>query len=870
MGCATEVGALSRPTPLSDRVAYADRLAAYADEVLTGRSMVVLVEGPAGGGKSTLLTEFCMTAAPRFDGLVHYRAVPDTASHRFAAVRAMFDDGGVSGIDGTKTPVEALSGDPEATLAIVIDDAQWCDDASLRWLDALMREHTRRPIMLLLARTSTVRGPADRQLAELAAQRRCRLLAIGRAPQATGPAEQAPELTAVAGAMGVLDSADAGLVSRLTGIAQPRVRSAIGALIDDPAWCAPLRQAPGQSGVDTAALHARAARLLNDEARPVVEIAEHLVAVRRLTEPWMLDVLLCAAAELEAEPAIAVRYLASAAAAWPEDLGVRLALAGALSALDADLAMAELAATIALPVEQRTRRALVALFAQLAGSAGSTGEAIASVRDLLATMRDDSGAESRTLTLVALAMASTRRKLPWKVLRSRLGAVAPAPASTSSAQATSARSALASAMRGQRFEVAAAWARGALRNSVPPVAQSLLSAARVLHLADDLPNSLRALDAQLVDSITDGDPTTMGHALALRSLVSRDCGDPRGAVSDARVATLIARSDEREPGTVLPRVALASALYYDEEPAAAERMLRVRPDSEWDQLLQLNWLGRLRNLHGDPESALRYLAECQRRHEEYRVANPVFAPWWVESVLILSELGRIGEATEHIERAGELVRRWPTARARGLLLLAEAMVAPAAAVVERLQESCRVLATSFSLTDQARAEYLLGRTLLRLEDPAPARPHLRQAALLATSSGWRALDTLARQKLGMAGGRMRGPAIRRADSRHPATRHTSVRWAHLLTEREREVADMVRHGASNRDIAAALFVSPRTVELHLTNIYRKLSVASRAELIEAASGDRTRTAPVFATGDRLPTVDADATGWLGRRHGLAG
>ncbi|EHN12857.1 regulatory protein LuxR [Patulibacter medicamentivorans] len=51
-----------------------------------------------------------------------------------------------------------------------------------------------------------------------------------------------------------------------------------------------------------------------------------------------------------------------------------------------------------------------------------------------------------------------------------------------------------------------------------------------------------------------------------------------------------------------------------------------------------------------------------------------------------------------------------------------------------------------------------------------------------------------------------------------------------LTAREREVCDLVAGGATNREVAAALFLSPRTVEHHLRGAYRKLGVRSRSEL----------------------------------------
>ncbi len=51
-----------------------------------------------------------------------------------------------------------------------------------------------------------------------------------------------------------------------------------------------------------------------------------------------------------------------------------------------------------------------------------------------------------------------------------------------------------------------------------------------------------------------------------------------------------------------------------------------------------------------------------------------------------------------------------------------------------------------------------------------------------------------------------------------------------LTPQERRVAMLVADGATNRETAAALFMSPKTVEVHLTRIYRKLGVRSRTEL----------------------------------------
>jgi DNA-binding NarL/FixJ family response regulator len=61
-------------------------------------------------------------------------------------------------------------------------------------------------------------------------------------------------------------------------------------------------------------------------------------------------------------------------------------------------------------------------------------------------------------------------------------------------------------------------------------------------------------------------------------------------------------------------------------------------------------------------------------------------------------------------------------------------------------------------------------------------------------------------------------------------RRRDVTTATQLTAQERQVATLVRQGLSNRDAAAQLFLSPRTVDFHLRNVFSKLGLSSRAEL----------------------------------------
>jgi len=73
-------------------------------------------------------------------------------------------------------------------------------------------------------------------------------------------------------------------------------------------------------------------------------------------------------------------------------------------------------------------------------------------------------------------------------------------------------------------------------------------------------------------------------------------------------------------------------------------------------------------------------------------------------------------------------------------------------------------------------------------------------------------------------------AARESDVSDEALAELRERWADELTERELDVALLVVQGGSNREAADQLFLSVRTVEVHLGRVFRKLGVRSRVEL----------------------------------------
>jgi DNA-binding NarL/FixJ family response regulator len=122
--------------------------------------------------------------------------------------------------------------------------------------------------------------------------------------------------------------------------------------------------------------------------------------------------------------------------------------------------------------------------------------------------------------------------------------------------------------------------------------------------------------------------------------------------------------------------------------------------------------------------------------------------------------------------------------------------------------------------ERARTLLCQGESLRRARQPAAARDPLRSALVIFRSLGAQPWITRTVTELTAAG--VRGPAGDRP--RHGATRLDE------LTPQELQIARAVGRGLNNVEAAAALFVSRKTVEAHLTRAYRKLGVRSRTEL----------------------------------------
>jgi DNA-binding CsgD family transcriptional regulator len=189
-----------------------------------------------------------------------------------------------------------------------------------------------------------------------------------------------------------------------------------------------------------------------------------------------------------------------------------------------------------------------------------------------------------------------------------------------------------------------------------------------------------------------------------------------------------------------------------------------------------------------------------------------FAPDYLEALLGLGRLDEVRKALvrflERAERSDRPMSRAAAYRCGGLLAAAEGDFATAAASFERALEQHGRIVAPF---ERARTLLAYGGTLRRAQRKRDARELLDSALAEFDALGAPIWAQRTRDELARIGGRA------------PTT-------GNELTATERKVADLVAQGLPNREVAAALFITPKTVEFHLRNMFRKLGVRSRTEL----------------------------------------
>jgi DNA-binding CsgD family transcriptional regulator len=270
---------------------------------------------------------------------------------------------------------------------------------------------------------------------------------------------------------------------------------------------------------------------------------------------------------------------------------------------------------------------------------------------------------------------------------------------------------------------------------------------------------------------------------------------------------------------------------------AAARAARMT-ETFFSSLSRLHLAAAL-NAAGDPAGARAELSAFEAGPDQ-RLLDLRGGRGWELLIQIQLSLGDIEAAAESVEvaearaRSTSLPQRTATAvcaRAAVLLARDDAHGAVAAA-----REAVPLADSTGNPLMSARARALLGTALRRVGDHARAIPELEYAERTLFEAGAIREADAAAQELRRLG--WRGP--RRARGGPDAS-------GSALSPRELEVAMLVAGGKRNREVAATLFLSEKTVESHLARIYDKLGVRSRAAL-----------ATILAADGYAPTADSDS------------
>jgi DNA-binding CsgD family transcriptional regulator/tetratricopeptide (TPR) repeat protein len=350
----------------------------------------------------------------------------------------------------------------------------------------------------------------------------------------------------------------------------------------------------------------------------------------------------------------------------------------------------------------------------------------------------------------------------------------------------------------------------------------LIRAGMVLAMADE-DDALALYDAVLTEAHLRGSATAFASAKFFRAQALVFRGDLAEAEADAREAFAACREwgfHLLDAFIYIQADALMEQGKLDDAAAVVADAGEPPPGDAPSYTFQGS-RARLRMLRGDLLGGLELMLDAGRRFEAVGGRNPAFMPWRSQAALALLQLERPEEAAALAEEELELARVWGAPRALGAALRAAGLVESGKRGLALLQEAVEVLAGSPAKLEQAKARTELGAALRRANQRAKAREQLRRAVELATICGATPLAARAESELLATGARPRRIALSGLES---------------LTPSERRVAELAAQGPTNREIAQALFVTPKTVEVHLSSVYRKLGISSRSQLAGALAG----------------------------------
>lgn len=581
-----------------------------------------------------------------------------------------------------------------------------------------------------------------------------------------------------------------------------------------------------------ATAHAQAARMLAEEAAPAENIAGHLLHVEPARDGRVIEILRKAAAISFARgvPEQAVSYLrrALAESSSQEHRSDVLRGLGAAEVTAGEQGAAAEHLLEALTLAPRSARAGIAEEASVALIAAARHEeaivllhreiAIAEAMDQDAALRLDAGMLGAAL-LSGAAYPNQRELIPR--LRRMHGETPGERLLLANGSyylmlyEGGADDALQFARR--------AFAGGHLLAEAGIEGTPYWLAALVLIATERYDELREHLDAAEREAARLGSVIGLALVLHYRAMSAYARGLIADAVEDEREALRITARAAWLGGINYVLTILTLALVERGDLTGAEHILReYEMDTELprDQSFDLVLSARasLRLAQGRPADALDDLRGVGLQPRGFCDA-PAFWTWRPLGARALAALGEYDEARQTAQEQLRVARRWGTAGPVAAALRSLAAAEQGEARVDLLTQARSVLEGSREGLERMHVLLELGTALRHLRRQSESREPLLEALELAERGGAAFVAERARAELAATGIRRR--------------RRTFLAGIEALTPSERRVANMASEGMSNPEIAQSLFVTRKTVEKHLANVYAKLGIGSRGELPQA-------------------------------------
>jgi DNA-binding CsgD family transcriptional regulator len=273
---------------------------------------------------------------------------------------------------------------------------------------------------------------------------------------------------------------------------------------------------------------------------------------------------------------------------------------------------------------------------------------------------------------------------------------------------------------------------------------------------------------------------------------------------------------------IAPYGAIGLAAWQGREAEASElfeaSVKEVVPRGEGVGLTAIQWASaQLHNSLGRYEDALAAAQQFGERPEEL-----LFATWGlVELIEAATRSGNSAVATDALGRLSETTRASGTDWGLGIEARSRALLSEGKHAERLYREAIDRLARTRVRVALARAHLIYGEWLRRERRRADAREQLRTAYEMFVTMGAEGFAERAGRELLATGETARKRAVETSDE---------------LTAQEAQVARLARDGLTNPEIGARLFISPRTVQYHLRNVFLKLGIDSRTQLDRVLPG----------------------------------